>query len=286
MTSQSCYEVELRNAIDIAIAAGKVVKLAFEGMSHKLEYKDKLEADLVTETDIAVQKMIETFLMERHPTYKFIGEESVNEYKNFKSNSFWIVDPIDGTTNFAHGIPFTCISIGLCTNGVPVLGVVYNAITGELFHGVLGHGAFHNNARMPQISRPFDTMIGKLIGAEYGNSRNTDAYQPQLQMMENLLKFQVRGIRSLGSAALNICYVAKGSLDAFFEVGIHCWDVCAAAVILQETGGLRYGFFEQFDLFSGRYLFIRGCESAKQHDYVVTMFKDILKDVKVKRDDE
>lgn len=187
---------------------------------------------------ISHQTLIQDYLYKLFPKYKFIGEESnENDYNSFHTSTCWVVDPIDGTTNFVHGIPFICVSIALCKQGIPVLGVIYNPISQELFTAIKGNGAYYNSLPLKPKPTSFDSLERMLVSTEYGVTRDEVSLSSKTNTITQVLKENVRGIRAIGSSALASCYVAKHSLDAFWEAGIHLWDICAACVIVGETGG-------------------------------------------------
>jgi len=167
------------------------------------------------------------------PNDQFIGEESTHAEEssgiivpiNSQART-WVVDPIDGTTNFVHGLPFVCVSIALFENDEPVVGVVFNPIMGEMYHAVKSHGAFFNDVRLPFHAVPFpETLAECLVSCEYGSDMSEGVVGIKFETVKNVVKAPVRGVRSLGSAALELCHVAKGVFDVFWEGGIHIWDV-------------------------------------------------------------
>ncbi|KAI6986036.1 inositol monophosphatase [Hortaea werneckii] len=218
--------------IDVAYRAGGMItsaKPVAAGSGMK-----KNSADLVTETDQAVEKMVSSSLKEKYPEFEFMGEETYKEGDKLSDAPTFIVDPIDGTTNFFHGHPYLCVSLGLAINQKPVLGVIYNPFTKTLYTGIKGQGAYltdpcHNRARLPlrdpdgnDFKVKTDTFAKLCASKEAGGA-------------------MVHGIRSLGSAELNMCGVAAGHLDLYWESGCWAWDVCAAWVIVEEAGGKVVG---------------------------------------------
>ncbi|PON90233.1 Inositol monophosphatase [Trema orientale] len=175
------------------------------------------EVDLVTETDKACEDLIFNHLKKLYPTHKFIGEETTAAFgtTELTDEPTWIVDPLDGTTNFVHGFPFVCVSIGLTIGKVPTVGVVYNPIIDEA-------------PRLGGLTLSAGTKRDKLT---------VDATTNRL----NSLLFKVRSLRMSGSCALNLCGIACGRLDLFYELGFGGpWDVAGGAVIVKEAGGLVY----------------------------------------------
>ncbi|XP_076810726.1 inositol monophosphatase 1-like [Clavelina lepadiformis] len=220
----------------LAEKAGEEIKAAFL-QEKKIETKAGC-ADLVTETDKKVECMIIDEIKKTYPHHQFIGEESVagGLKCNLTDAPTWIVDPVDGTTNFVHRYPYVAVCLGFCVNKIPVLGVVYNAISGEMFAAIKGKGAFCNERKI-QVSKETD-LKKSLIMAEFGSARDPERLDFVLNNLRSIISTPVHSIHCMGSAALNICAVASGQAEAYVEFGIHCWDYCAASVILEEAGGL------------------------------------------------
>ncbi|ORX88008.1 IMPase 1 [Anaeromyces robustus] len=245
------YKKYLDEAVKIAKTAGKTIKEAFENrqfISEHLEIKENNSSDLVTATDQYVEKMVKSHLNKVFPTHSFIGEETTAANNmarcELTDNPTWCIDPIDGTTNFVHGLPFTCISIGLLINKEPVMGVIFNPILNDLYTATKNGGAFLNGKPLPLIRpiQPLETLEKSLIITEYGANRNEESVKAKLDTIHQIIKYPVHGIRSFGSAAMNMCYVARGSCDIYYEIGIHAWDVAAATCILKEAGGVVVGW--------------------------------------------
>lgn len=225
----------LQTAIDVARKAGVVVREAF--FKDKTLQTKSTYADLVTETDQEVERLIINSFKEKYPTHRFIGEESTADGHKIKwtDDPTWIIDPIDGTTNFVHKIPHTCICIGLSIKKEMEVGVVYAPILDQMFTAVRGKGAFCNGERMSVSGQ---TELGlAVIYLEGGNSRDSELLRKKCSIYQSVLQSS-HGIRTLGSAAMNIINVAKGCGDAYVEYGIHIWDIAAAGIILKEAGGV------------------------------------------------
>ncbi|PGH22986.1 hypothetical protein AJ80_02901 [Polytolypa hystricis UAMH7299] len=232
--------------IDIAYKAGDMIngaKPLVNGVGSK-----KNSSDLVTETDRAVEKMVSTELTTRYPSYEFMGEETYHPSKPLTNAPTFIVDPIDGTVNFVHSFPNACISLGFAIEKQPVVGVVYNPFTKILYSAISGKGAFMNRTtKLPLKGDSFEALKGlgnALIGVEWGSDRNGRNWETKIRTFESLGKSREEGgamvhsMRSMGSAALNLCAVAAGVLDLYWEGGCWAWDVCAGWVILTEAGGI------------------------------------------------
>lgn len=194
--------------------------------------------DLVTQTDKDCEDLIRRRISSAFPDHKFIGEEesAVNgATPELTDAPTWMVDPLDGTTNFVHGFPFVCVSIGLAVEKRPVVGVVFNPILQELYTASEGNGAFLNGSKIHASTK---TDIGSaLLATEIGTKRDKATVDATTSLINRLL-FQVRSLRLSGSCAMNLVGVACGRLDLFYEIGFGGpWDVAAGAVILAEAGG-------------------------------------------------
>lgn len=217
--------------LEIVPKCGQIIRDAFykeKSIKEKENY-----ADFVTETDTKVEDVLTKALKSKYPTHNFIGEETTVEKVKFTDHPVWIIDPVDGTTNFAHKFPYCALSIGFYVNKEAQIGVVFNPIRDELFSAIRGQGAYLNG-RTIKPSTIQDLNKAQII-TEFGSGRNSNDIEIKLENMKNLIK-QVHSIRCLGSAALNTCYVANGSGEIYYEFGIHIWDMAACALIAREAG--------------------------------------------------
>jgi myo-inositol-1(or 4)-monophosphatase len=203
--------------------------------------------DLVTDADVAAQEHIVSVLLEAFPTHKILAEEDQSETSAESAENRWIIDPIDGTTNFAHGVPPYGVSIALERDGELVLGVVLDVPRDELFTATRGGGLFINGvrARVSDTTSLDESLI--TTGFPYRAFERIDEY---LAALRNLMQ-HTRGIRRPGSASLDLAYVAAGRFDAFFETHLSPWDVAAGIVLVREGGGRVTGFDESIDPLSG-----------------------------------
>ncbi|MBN3285804.1 IMPA1 monophosphatase, partial [Polyodon spathula] len=194
--------------------------------------------DLVTETDQKVESMIISSIREKFPTHSFIGEESVaaGAASILTDNPTWIIDPIDGTTNFVHRFPFVAVSIGFAVNKQIEFGIIYSCVEDKMYTGKKGKGAFCNGEQL-KVSGQED-ITKSLILTEVGYKKNPDIAKTMFSNMERLVCIPVHGVRAVGTAAVNMCLVATGGADAYYHIGIHCWDMAAGAVIVAEAGGV------------------------------------------------
>ncbi|TKA74510.1 hypothetical protein B0A49_05616 [Cryomyces minteri] len=211
----------------------------------------KNSSDLVTETDRAVEAMVSSSMRAKYPSYSFMGEETYKPGDTLSAAPTFIVDPIDGTTNFVHGHPYVSISLGFAVARQPVVGVVYNPFTSTLYSAVKGQGAFltdptHSRTRLPLKAEPepLEGLNTCLVAVEWGSDRSGPDYDVKARTFRKLCASKddggamVHSLRSLGSAALNLCAVAAGHLDVYWEAGCWAWDVCAGWTILEEAGGM------------------------------------------------
>lgn len=193
--------------------------------------------DLVTEVDKKVEDTLINGLSKKYPDHKFIGEESVADGANcvLTDEPTWIIDPVDGTMNFVHGFPNSCISVGLCIDKESVVGIIYNPMLNQLFTAQKGKGAFYNG-RQIHVS---DVKLLKdaLVTFEAGTSDDEEKRKVVFKNFEQMVR-NAHGVRCLGSAALNMSMVALGGADVNFEFGIHAWDICAGDILVREAGGV------------------------------------------------
>lgn len=221
-------------AIEAARAAGLVLlEKAQEGF--RIEYKAAV--NLVTDADHAAEDCIVSAIRRSFPSHRLLAEEGGAAAPS-TSPCQWIIDPLDGTTNFAHGFPFYAVSIGLEYAGSCVLGVVLDPVRNELFTAELGRGAFLNGKRI-RVSETEKLDQALLVtGFAYDIRDNPNNNLDHFTR----LSLHAQGVRRTGSAALDLCYVAAGRFDGFWEIKLNPWDMAAGFVILQEAGGLVTSF--------------------------------------------
>lgn len=190
--------------------------------------------DVVTEMDIAAEKLITEFLEERRPQDGLLGEEGAQSEGT--SGIRWVIDPLDGTVNYLYGLPSWAVSIAAEVDGEAVVGVVAAPVRGETYRAVRGEGAFAGDRRLR--CRPAPAFEQALLGTGFGYL--TDRRAAQAEVLRSLLP-QVRDIRRSGSAAIDLCDVACGRLDAYYERGLNPWDFAAGALIAREAGAITGG---------------------------------------------
>jgi myo-inositol-1(or 4)-monophosphatase len=225
------YSALLNVMIGAARKAARALKRDF-GEVEKLQVSVKGPANFATAADRRAEETLYAELSKARPNYGFLGEEGGTREGADKTHR-WIVDPLDGTTNFLHGIPHFAISIALEQEGVPVAGVIYNPVSDELYWAEKGAGAFLNDRRMRVSARKNlpDALIG--TGMPFMGRGDSVAYQRELAMIMP----HVAGIRRMGAASLDLAYVAAGRFDGFWEAGLNPWDIAAGIVMVQEAGG-------------------------------------------------
>jgi len=227
------YTRELDAAIRAAREAGRHIQKRAENLGD-LQIRKKGLNDLVTEVDEAAQRIIIRILEETFPTYEVLAEEGDMDVSERRAEGYrWIIDPIDGTTNFAHGVPPYSVSIGLQLVEEIVVGVVLDVSRNELFTAVRGNGLRVNGA--PGSVSMTDTLSESLIttGFPYRSIGHIDLY---LQVLGQFIT-KSRGLRRPGSAAIDLAYVASGRFEGFFETGLLPWDVAAGLLLVEEGGG-------------------------------------------------
>ncbi|XP_020318886.1 inositol monophosphatase 1 [Oncorhynchus kisutch] len=229
-----------QNAMDHAVAlARKAGSLVRDAVQNDMKVMLKSSSvDLVTKTDQKVEQLIIDSVKEKFPTHSFIGEESVaaGEPCVLTDNPTWIVDPVDGTTNFVHGYPFVAVSIGFAVNRKLEFGVVYSCIEDKMYTARKGQGAFCNG-QLLNVSDQKE-ISQSIIATEFGSNRDTEVVDKIFSSMRKILCLPIHGIRGVGTAATNMCLVASGCVEAYYEIGIHCWDIAAGAIIVTEAGGV------------------------------------------------
>jgi len=233
-------EVDLEKCMQLAQRlareCGQLVKDVFAShVRSAVEYKGTI--DLVTETDKEVEKRIFDGIKHSFPSHKLIGEETVSAggTETLTDAPTWIVDPIDGTTNFVHGVPWCAISIGLSVRKLLVLGVVYNPALDELYSASIGLGA-QLNGKSISVSKTVK-LQNSLVATGFSYDRREHIIEFHMANLRKII-LKSRDVRRFGSAALDMCAVACGRLDSYYELGIHIWDIAAATVIVREAGGV------------------------------------------------
>ncbi|MBP5345993.1 MAG: inositol monophosphatase [Bacteroidales bacterium] len=223
----------LRRAIDWAMEAGHLQREKFRSRHLFMETKSSIH-DVVTEVDKACEALLIERISNRYPSHNILGEETGEHRNNPNAEWEWVIDPLDGTNNYSQGLPIYCVSIGVRYKGETQVGVVYVPFMDELFSAVRGEGASWNG-RFIHVSRKTDLNECVLAtGFPYDKGTNP------INNLDNACAIipNVRGIRRMGSAAYDLCCVASGLLDGYWELDLKPWDACAGALIVEEAGGV------------------------------------------------
>jgi myo-inositol-1(or 4)-monophosphatase len=222
--------VFLATAVEIVLQAGEI-QMARRASGFHVEKKGTI--DLVTEVDLECERVCRAVIAERFPAHDILAEELSRPGEAASSRYRWVFDPLDGTTNYAHGLPIFCASLALEIDGRPEVGAVYDPSRRELFTAERGAGAFLNGAplRVSATGALLDSLL--VTGFPY------DVHKHTADLLEMFGAFlgTARAVRRLGSAALDLCYVAAGRFEGFWEQHLHPWDVAAGALIAAEAGG-------------------------------------------------
>jgi myo-inositol-1(or 4)-monophosphatase len=223
----------LNVAVKAARAAGAIINRAALDVE-AVRISQKQVNDFVTEVDLASENTIIETLLTAYPHHGILAEESGKTHGNPDADHVWIIDPLDGTTNFIHGFPVYCVSIALAVNGKVEQAVVYDPNRDELFTATRGAGAYVNNRRLRVAGRlrMSEALLG--TGFPYREDQNVEEY---LEIFAKMTR-QCAGLRRPGAASLDLAYVAAGRLDGFFESGLKPWDMAAGILLITESGGL------------------------------------------------
>jgi myo-inositol-1(or 4)-monophosphatase len=220
----------LATAIEAVTRAGQM-QMAFIDSGFQISKKGSI--DLVTEADVAVETMFRTLIAERFPDHAVLAEEFGQDQETTGASHTWVFDPIDGTSNYAHGLPIFCASLALEIDGRGEIGAIYDPTRRELFVAERGGGAFLNGRAM-HVSGAASLLDSMLVtGFPYDVHKRI----PDIVGLFGEFVGRARAVRRLGSAALDLCYVAAGRLDGFWEQDLKPWDIAAGAIILEEAGG-------------------------------------------------
>lgn len=254
----------LNTAIRAARNAGDIIARSVDRID-QLKIKSKAENDFVSEVDLAAEQEIINTIKKAYPDHSFLAEESG---KQAESDYEWIIDPLDGTTNFLYGIPHFAVSIALRVKGRLEVGVVYDPLSQELYSAARGNGAQLNGKRIRVTDRR--NLEGALLGTGIPYTKDQyDHLDSYFNMMKDLIP-GTAGIRRAGSAALDLAYVAAGRLDGFWEFNLNIWDIAAGVILIEEAGGMVGG--------------LRGEPDYLERGSIVTgnarIFKEMLQKIK------
>ncbi|EFC41871.1 inositol monophosphatase [Naegleria gruberi] len=247
MASEGTYKViDLDQALQVALKACELAAIEIKqhfASQQKAFLTKSTVIDMVTQTDKRVEEIVSQHLLTNYPDHQIIGEEYNNHDTTLILNGYsWIIDPIDGTTNFVHRNPGVCTSIALACCGQVVMGVVHNPIMNETFYAIKGKGSFQktpftNQVFEKNVISQCESIEGSLLSSNFPYGRTEEILGMVEKKYGAFLRRGCHGIRGSGSAVINLCYVANGSLDAYFENGIQIWDMAAGKIIVEEAGG-------------------------------------------------
>ncbi len=221
----------LNTAVQAARKAGDLAAGYFN-RAQRLEIRSKARNEFVTQVDEAAEQLIIDAIRSRYPEHAFLAEESG---RHGDAEQLWIIDPLDGTTNFVHGFPVFAVSLALQIRGRLELGVIYDPMRQELFTAMRGQGAQLDGRRI-RVSA-LSSLDGALIGTGFPYRSDSDESSRYLAMLKAVLE-HTAGVRRPGAAALDLAYVAAGRLDGFWEFALKPWDLAAGMLLIQEAGGL------------------------------------------------
>lgn len=221
-----------QTAVRAALAGASVVEDYFrKGIDARAKATNE-SYNLVTDADIDAERAVVSAIRESFPDHQIIGEEGTNGDKS--AEHVWVVDPLDGTNNFAHRIPQFSVSVAYYRAGLAEAGVVVNPISGDWYWAQRGRGAFHNGRRLKVSTEA--GLSGSMVGVGFYYDRGA-MMESTLAAIHSFFKQQIHGVRRFGSAALDLCYVADGMFGAFFEYQLSPWDFAASRLMVEESGG-------------------------------------------------
>ncbi|MFK7947519.1 MAG: inositol monophosphatase [Saprospiraceae bacterium] len=264
LTSQELLKISTeakKNILEVA----KFIKNEF-GKVSKAAIEDKGLNDLVSYVDKTAEERLVSGLSTILPQATFVTEEATIENK--VSEYYWIIDPLDGTTNFLHGIPHFAISVALVHKGKPIIGIIHDVMRNECYIAVTQQGAFLNDKRLAvsQSENILQSVLG--MGFPYSQYTSMEKVAKSLQYF----LYNARGLRRIGSAALDLAYVAAGRLDGFYEVNLNAWDVAAGICIVKEAGGIVQDFSGSDNYLYGKEIIATNPNIAKELQELVYQF--------------
>ncbi len=250
-----------KELIKIIKKAGKILK---KGYYSNKDVTFKAKKDLVTKYDVAVENYLKKKFSKKFKEFNIIAEESDNTLIEF--NNSIIIDPIDGTTNFVNGVPHTAISVGVYKDKKPYLAIVYNPILDELYEAKIGKGAYLNGEKL-EVSKEENFQKALIAtGFPYSSGTNSDDLNDVIKKLKDILPL-CQDIRRLGSASIDLCMVAKGTFEGYYEMNLKAWDVSAGILILTEAGGTVSTIDgSEYKLFEDKYIV---ATNGKIHDELI-----------------
>lgn len=235
-----------KSFLDAAIEAARIGGAVLREYAHRatpISIDLKGLNDYVTEVDHASERAIVEYLRQSFPEHAILAEESAGQVRDAPYQ--WLVDPLDGTTNFIHGVPIYAVSVGLRVDGRMAVGAVYDPVRNEMFHASTGGGSFLNEVKIHVASR--ESLKGALLATGFP-FRAHDRLKEYLRSFETFI-LETAGVRRAGSASLDLCYTACGRYDGFWEMSLSPWDIAAGSLIVREAGGIVTDFLEKDSYF-------------------------------------
>lgn len=258
------------NAITVAMqAARQAGELARRQFRQPQEIARKGPADPVTQADRDAEAIVVSMVRQAFPDHGFLGEEG--NRSQVSAEYVWVVDPIDGTRNYSHGIPFFCTSVALTRKHQTIVGVIYDPMRDEMFHAELGKGAYLNGERI-HVSRT-SVLSEALLSLSLVPVQYVDNAHLALPMLVRLQPL-VESVRVMGSAALHLAYVACGRLDITYQDSLHSWDMLAGALLVQEAGGIITDFAGHSQLLTARDCIAANCPTF--HSAVLQVAREVM----------
>jgi myo-inositol-1(or 4)-monophosphatase len=256
--------------LDLAMRAAREAGAILQDYAARgFQVASKGRIDLVTEADLASEAHIKRLIRDHFPTHALLAEESGGERPGLSSDDYtWIIDPLDGTTNFSHGFPCYAVSIGIERGGRPLAGVIYDPSRDELFAAERGGGAWCNERPLRVSATPTLEQSLVVSGFPYDVRERMEDYLPAWRAFLS----RAQGVRRLGSAALDLACVASGRMDGFWEHGLHAWDTAAGWILVEEAGGTMTKLDgSPFDNFSASLL----CSNGKIHEEMLSVLRSV-----------
>jgi myo-inositol-1(or 4)-monophosphatase len=226
-------EFKLNFTMSLAIEAGEILMYHYGNLKN---IRQKSRVDLVSEADLASEKLIVEKIQSQFPSHDIMTEEQ--EFERKGSDWTWVIDPLDGTTNYVHSLPIFAVSIGLKFKNETVIGVVYNPAVNAMYHAVLHQGSFRNGEKI-NVSKT-KKLANSFLVTGFAYDHNNE-WELSFDLFRDIYR-ESQGIRRLGAAALDLCFVAQGRFDSFFEINLFPWDITAGDLILREAGGFTSGW--------------------------------------------
>jgi myo-inositol-1(or 4)-monophosphatase len=257
---------DISRYLEVCEEAARAGGNAIQSWIGKFEVQKKGPADLVTQADLASQEAIRRVVLSAFPDHSLLGEEDdQHDGMNIRSEYRWIADPLDGTTNFVHGVPHYCVSLALEHQGEPLVGVVFNPVNGECFTAAAGQGAWLNGKRL-HTSQVADVAEALAI---MGFPPQVKPNSPDLLIFMEAI-FCCQGVRRSGSAALNLSYLAAGRYDVCWSWGTKIWDVAAGVLLIREAGGfVRSSWGDDYHLYDGPLIAAANLPLLEQMEVIV-----------------